>query len=405
MSGACATTTTWPAGARPATSSSPSPRSSPPARIFPPESPTGGPPIFSPETFAQFCRQVEAQSPRALRRFLDYGKRLESGQGLGEFHRWLGRILLDDTQVYTLEDWALAFEIAACERLAGQWEELEAATPALVAFTGPADKATLYRQILAEGSGLERRAAFLKVLESRYKKSWEWIRQRAGTQAQGGNAAGDRLLEEFLARLEAIAPLAPEGIPGSQAQALEQLQQETRAREAALGELRQDLEFAEDRARRAHQKLRQLEEEAKQLRRQLREARENGEKLREERSRRIQLDRQAAEATGELERLRQECVRLDRRLRQMAQRLAQAEGHRQEAQAASRIEVPQLRRLDVQQILGVEGPLSEEELSQVRRRFAAALHSDRVGQLPAWVGELFDEILSAVNEACDRMKK
>lgn len=317
----------------------------------------------------------------------------------------MGRILLDDGQVYTLEDQALAFEAAACERLAGQWTELSAATPPLVIFTGSADKTALYRQLLAQAGDLERRAGFLKVLESRYKKNWEWIRERAAISAPADEPVGNRLLEEFLARLEAVAPLTPVGASGSREGALERLQQAAQASQAALGEMRQDLEFAEDRARRAHQQLRKLEEEVRRLQRQLREARENGEKLRLERSRRIQLDRQAAEAAGELERLRQECVKLDQRLRQMAQRLAEAESRGREAQEVNRLDVRQFRQLEVNQILGVEGPLAEEELSQVRRRFAAALHSDRVGQLPAWVGQLFDEILSAVNEACDRMRK
>jgi hypothetical protein len=45
-----------------------------------------------------------------------------------------------------------------------------------------------------------------------------------------------------------------------------------------------------------------------------------------------------------------------------------------------------------------------EDLSKVRRRFASALHPDRVRGLPAWTEALFSEIMRIVNEACDRKK-
>ncbi|MBI2502819.1 MAG: hypothetical protein HYW07_06255 [Candidatus Latescibacteria bacterium] len=321
---------------------------------------------------------------------------------MGGMRQWLGRILLDGNQVYTPQEQAQAFEIAACERIAEAWEELKRAIPELVIFSGPVDKVFLYRQILAVDSGLERQAAFAKILQTRYPKSWDWIAERAAARGWEGEGGGrDLLLEEFLARLEEISPLAREGL--GQDRLVGFLQQEVRDKEAILRRLRDDLEFAEDRARRAHQNLRKAEEEGKLLQKQLREARENGEKLRQERSRRIQLDRQAAEAGGEVERLRQECAKLDSRLRQMAQRLAEAE--RQQPVVLARVEITQLRQVEARQLLGVDGMPDEEELNQLRRRFAAALHSDRVGQLPAWVGQLFDQVLSAVNEACDRLRK
>lgn len=368
--------------------------------IPPPKRRSGS--IFSPGAFAQFCRQVETQTPRALRRYLDYGKRAKQGIGLGEMRQWLGRILLDDNQVYTPQDQALAFEISACERIAEDLEELQRAIPELVFFNGSVDKVFLYRQILCPASGLERQAAFAKILQAQYPKSWNWIAARSASRGWV-EAAGSRdlLLEEFLERLEGVAPLIREGL--GQDRLVGFLQQELRDKEAALRRLRDDLEFAEDRARRAHQNLKKAEEEGRQLQKQLREARENGEKLRQERTRRIQLERQAAEAGGEVERLCQECTKLDSRLRQMAQRLAEAE--RPQPAGSVSVEVPQLRLVEARQLLGVEGTPGEEELNQLRRRFAAALHSDRVGPLPAWVGQLFDQILSAVNEACDRLKK
>ena len=321
---------------------------------------------------------------------------------MGELRQWLGRILLDDNQVYTPQDQALAFEISAAERIADGWEELKQAIPELVIFSRSVDKVFLYRQILSAEGGLERQAAFAKILETRYPKSWDWITERAASRNwEGEGHYRDLLLEEFLARLESLSPLSREGL--GQARLVGFLQQEVRDKEADLRRLRGDLEFAEERVRRAHLNLRTAEEDGKQLQKQLREARENGEKLRQERSRRIQLDRQAAEAGGEVERLRQECARLDSRLRQMAQRLAEAE--RKQPVVLAKVEVNQLRQVEARQLLGVEGAPDGEELNQLRRRFAAALHSDRVGQLPGWVGQLFDQILSAVNEACDRLQK
>ena len=128
---------------------------------------------------------------------------------------------------------------------------------------------------------------------------------------------------------------------------------------------------------------------------QLRDARENGEKLRVERSRRIKIERQASEANRELENLRGEYVKLDRRLQQMGRRLADVEEHR----VSAIIDLSGMRKLEPTQLLGVQGPLSEREIGQIRRQFALIFHSDRVKRLPAWVGKLFDELLAVVNEA------
>jgi hypothetical protein len=79
--------------------------------------------IFSTEVYARFCQALEKQSLRALRRFHEYEKRLESGQGLGELYQLLGKILLDDGDIYGIEDKAMAFEIVACECIANRWVE------------------------------------------------------------------------------------------------------------------------------------------------------------------------------------------------------------------------------------------------------------------------------------------
>ena len=325
---------------------------------------------------------------------------------MGELYQWIGKILLDDDQVYTLVDRSLAFEIAASERIADQWVELQASSAEVVIVSGPVDKTLFYRQILSPACSPGQRAAFVELLASRYKKSWSWINERAATRGeQGGyHASGSaQLFDEFLSKLEQMDPL-PVGSKGKSApskQELEQAREKASERDAEVVELRQDLDFAEDRASRAHQRLREVEKVENQLRKQLRDAKENGEKLRVERSRRIKLERQANEANRELERLRGEYVKLDQRLQQMARRLAEAE----ERRASTAIDLSALRRLEVKQVLGVEGPLTGGEIGQIRRQFATVFHSDRVKRLPAWVGRLFDELLGVVNEACDRARK
>jgi len=64
-----------------------------------------------------------------------------------------------------------------------------------------------------------------------------------------------------------------------------------------------------------------------------------------------------------------------------------------------------IRQLSLIQLLGVEGAsLNAEELGQIRRRFASALHPDRARGLPPWTTTLFAEIMGIVNEACDRAR-
>ena len=173
-----------------------------------------------------------------------------------------------------------------------------------------------------------------------------------------------------------------------------------------MSELGEDLEFAEDRANRAHQRLKQLDSEVKELRKQLRETRENGEKLRSERRTRIKSERQSTETSRQLEHLKREYIKLDRRLQQMAQRLVRAEGIKAGGRPAEvRVQLAGLRQLGAGKVLGIEGEVTAEDLGRIRRRFAAVFHPDRVNQLPTWVQVLCDEVLVAINEACDRMGK
>ena len=349
---------------------------------------------------------VEGQVPRNLRRYLDYGQRVKADQGMGELYQWIGKILLDDGSIYPLEDQGLAFEIAAVERIADLWSDFQGSLIDQVLITGKVDKIYLYRQILLPDNPLERKAAYFEVLRARYKKICGWIGERAAdrppAQDSFGISASANLFEQFLEKLEAVDPL-PDCARGSQGgrRELEEARDQISVRDAEIAELNSELEFAEDRAGRAHQRLRELGEQEKKLHKQLRDARENGEKLRAERSRRIKFERQASQVGRELENLRTEYVKLDQRLQKMAQRLSVAE----EDRAAAIIDLSGMRRLEPPQVLGAQGPLSEREITQIRRQFAQVFHPDRVERLPAWVGKLFDELLGVVNGACDRMKK
>ena len=341
-----------------------------------------------------------------MRRYLDYGKRVKNDQGLGELYHWLGKILLDDGSVYAIEERAQAFEIAVCERLVSLWSTLNGPAADLILAHGAPDRLSLYRYILHPDTAPEYRNAWAGLLAANYKKHWSWIGSCASARLPGGTYADSesvRLFDEFLLELEQLAPLSAAIPSGGMAQMreLEEQRERIQAQEEEVAGLKEDLEFAEDRASRAHRRVQNSEKELSKVKRQLGEERENSEKLRQERSRRIKLERQATEAERELERLRREYVKLDQRLHQMAQRLVQAQ--HQNASGSS-IDLQVLRQSAAEQILGLEKPVAEEEISQIRRQFAAIFHPDRVERLPAWVGQFCKEILGIVNEACDRMK-
>jgi hypothetical protein len=150
-----------------------------------------------------------------------------------------------------------------------------------------------------------------------------------------------------------------------------------------LRKLNRELEVARERADRALERLESRDAELGALNKQLQSERENGDKLRQERSRRIKIDREVREKGKELEDLRGEYVKLDGRLRDASQR-----------GLAGGLDLAALRNLDPSRILGLTAPTTEEELSQIRRRFASVFHSDRSSQLPGWVSQLFDQLLS-----------
>ena len=356
---------------------------------------------------------MESQSLRAMRRYLDYGQRCENRQGMEELYRWIGRILLDDGQVYSPEEQALAFEVAVCERLADLWPAWQDGDARQVVVSGDVDKVFLYRQMLARESPFERVAAFWKMLAEKYKKQAAWIGERVAAREDpvAYETSGCLpLLEGFLQKMEEVAAL-PDVVGNEKSSQLERelegAREENRKQDGELAELREELEFAEDRASRAHQRLKKLDEEVKQLRKQLREARENGGKLRNERRGRIQSQRQASQASRELEHLKGEYVKMDQRLKQMAQRLAQTEQHRFASSQSgdSRVDLSALHQLEAGKLLGVEGELSNGDLGRIRRRFAAVFHPDRINQLPAWARSLCDEVMGVINDACDRAGK
>ena len=83
---------------------------------------------------------------------------------------------------------------------------------------------------------------------------------------------------------------------------------------------------------------------------------------------------------------------------------ARATAAERSSSLAQSFDLATIRNSSPNQILGIDGPVSEQELNQVRRRFAAVFHPDRVNQLPAWVGAVLEEILGIINETCDRAK-
>ncbi|MFC1526881.1 hypothetical protein ACFL6X_08745 [Candidatus Latescibacterota bacterium] len=344
---------------------------------------------------------VESQSLRSLKRYLDYDKRVRAGAGLDDLLRWVGKILLDDGEVYSLEDKALALEIGACESIIATWLEFEETPAATVAVAGPVDRLYLYRQLLAPENDPPRKAAFADLLNRGYRRHWSWLRERSlrvGEEGPAPASDADGHFRQFVQHLGALEPLDL-GAAGAGPREAE-LRFELDQRQQELVRLREYMEAARDRAEEAHLRLRDMEEEARTLRRALREESDAADKLRAERTRRIKADREAAEASRQLERLRAEYIKLDRRLHDMAQRVA---GEGQVPGPA--LDVSQLRQLPADRVLGLRGEASEEQIGQARRRFAAAFHSDRTGHLPTWVGELFDQLMSVVNDACDRIKR
>ncbi len=353
------------------------------------------------------AEQMESQSPRQLRRYLDFEKKVKRGEVDTDFRHWISKIALDDG-IYALPERAMAFEIVLCEVVVDLWPELAHAVPAHLFIAPKVSRLTLYLGILNEELTWSQRSAYWNLLSQEYGKHWGWIRdvhqaydeqlQKSGFSESGGG----RLLIEFCDQLRVVMREDEDLGLGSAAE-INRLREQIDASREALKVMEVDLEFAEDRADRAHARIKKLDEEIQGIRRQLVDERENGEKLRSERRSRIANQRASSQAQKELEILRGELVRAQERLQDMAQRLALSEQRRM--QGGARWNMDYLQKMNAVELLGIEaGTNAEVDLGKTRRRFASALHPDRVRDLPAWTGALFSEIMRMVNEACDRQK-
>lgn len=336
-----------------------------------------------------------------MRRYLDYGKRLKEGEGLEEFYQWIAKILLESSSVYNLEEKAMAFEIGTSEMVADLWPDLIDAPRADLVLQQRPDKCGIYRAILQSGISKARCSAFLDLLGQRYKKQYAWIGELAAReQRQPFTTSGSgHLFGQFLVALESRAPQIAHDEGGQVSLLKDRLEYQNQQIKA----LEKDLELAEYRAVKAQQDLKEQVQEMDRVKRQLRDEQENGEKLRSERKTRIKSQRLSGEAQRELDKLRREFIKQDARFKEMAKRLARAE--ERVGDENWRLNIEALRQMDPRYLLGLDGRYNDESLGRMRRRFAAVFHPDRVGELPPWVGELFVDLLSAINEACDRTPK
>ena len=340
------------------------------------------------ETYDQLRLDVERQSLRSMRRFLDYSKRVRQESGLDELTQWVARILHDPEDVYSDDERALAFTVGACEWLARRWRQ-DMDRGAIITVTGEVDKVRLLRLLITEKDPV-RQCGLQQALHDLDGKLTGWIQQRAlqVSRVPGDTVGSDMPFENFVEALEQLDPLQQES-------GQEHLEQELESERQQKERLRREIEAVTERAERAVQRLEVLEEEAKGLRKTLRDERDNGDKLRQERSKRIQFERDAREAASQLQRLKDEYVKLDQRLRETVR----------SQPAANQPLVEQLRQVAPGDLLGLDTRPDEESVSQARRRFAAVFHSDRTAHLPPWVADLFDHLLGLVNAACDKARK
>ncbi|MBT5059807.1 MAG: hypothetical protein HOM68_24885, partial [Gemmatimonadetes bacterium] len=99
--------------------------------------------------YDQLRLDVERQSLRSMKRFLDYAKRVRQESGLDELAQWVARILHDPEGVYADDERALAFTVGACEWLARRWcQDMDGG--AIITVTGEVDKVRLIRLLITE---------------------------------------------------------------------------------------------------------------------------------------------------------------------------------------------------------------------------------------------------------------
>ncbi len=342
------------------------------------------------QSYDQLREDVEEQSLRSIKRFLDYGKRVRQGAGLDEITQWVARILHDPEQIYSAQERALAFIVGSCEWLARRWQADAELPGGVMVVVGEIDRVRLLRLLIME-TDAARRAGLQQSLRRHDAKLTSWIQERASQAGLAGESEPDgheAPFQHFVESLEELDPLQQEAGEG-------RLEAELEAERQQKDRLRREVEAVSERAERAVQRLESVEEEVKGLRKTLRDERENGDKLRQERSKRIKFERDAREAATQLQRLKDEYVKLDQRLRESVRRQP----------TTNQPLLEQLRQMPPQDLLGLAPEADEEAIGQARRRFAAVFHSDRTAQLPPWVADLFDHLLGLVNAACDRARK
>ena len=339
------------------------------------------------DAYSELRQDVESQSVRSIKRFLDYGKRVRQDTGLDEMMQWIGRVLHDTDQMYSQQERAQAFIVGACEWLARRWQLDPGQTAAMITVIGDVDRVRLLRLLVTENDP-ERRQGLQQSFRDTDAKLAGWIEERALHEDPQDEVdlVHEAPFLRFVESLEEVDPLVADG-GDDLAKELEEAEQQ----KIRLG---RELEAASERAERAVQRLESLEEEAKGLRKNLRDERENGDKLRQERTKRIKFERDAREAGTQLQRLKEEYVKLDQRLRESVRR----QGSKNPPL------LDQLRQMSPEDLLGVT-QRSDDDIGQARRRFASVFHSDRAAQLPPWVADLFDHLLGLVNAACDKARK
>tara|TARA_B100000686_G_C16749300_1_gene951452 strand:+ start:1027 stop:2100 length:1074 start_codon:yes stop_codon:yes gene_type:complete len=351
------------------------------------------------QSISEFRSIVEVQTPRTLRRYQDYGKRVRTLSGLQELRRWLLRVLLDES-VYSLQDKALAFEIEACEIIAEKLPSMTSSA-STVTVIGPVDKVFLFVALMDADADEGLKLSCAMELEKRYRKTWKWILFRSQARLErtveesAEQMARDSISMEFVGRLKQIVPEFDGMVGGKD---VEKLKEEVMKQECAANELVEEMRVLAARAHKSQARVLTMETELKGMRQKLRDVGDLEGRLRAERSKRILLEREARDTDKELVRLRQECLKLDRRLRDVFDQGGT------DLFFDGMIPV-RLKQMLPEQVLGLEGNPGDQEIGEIRRRFAVALHSDRTSQLPGWVTAVFDDLMAFVNEKCDVLRQ
>ena len=360
--------------------------------------------ILDTNLLAELEGSIEDHTLRQLKRFLSYEKDVKSGKLSNDFAIRLSKTVftMQDERLYSLMERGNALELVFCELMIGQWEILEAERPNDVFYPKLPSRLKLYLKITDSKRPKRERAAHLLVLKEMYKKHASWFREISAIRVSGEfNGSDDNYKGTLNQVMDLIRDAHPEFVDVEETVGIAVLNRLRAEHEKVLKQFEADLEFAEDRAERAHARLRKSDEERTTVSRQLIEQRENGDKLRQERSDRIGAQRKLKELQRAFELLQLDHIKLEGRLREMAIVLA-----KNESNSATVWDLDAIRAMPADELLGLDpANFSGEALAISRRRFANALHPDRVRGLPLWVEKLFAELMKLVNEASDYKKK